>query len=112
MKKIVLDTNFIIYCIKYKIDIEKEIDRIITERFTIYVLSGTLEEINNLKLKESKIALEFCKRFKTIESQGHVDHAIKELINEDVIVATNDKELKRQLDKVIIVRKKSYLELI
>lgn len=118
-KKIILDTNFLIYCVKYKIQIEKELDRIIDSNYKIYIIDKTLDELkklreNNKTKLQAKIALEICSNFKAIETNKDklVDDLIKESIDNNTIVATNDKALKSSLKcQVIVVRSKSHLEL-
>ncbi len=124
MKKIILDTNFLINCLRFKIDFLEEIQDLIQEPFQIFVLSTTLKElekINKLKIKESKyakLALKLVKEknFLTIKTAfKNTDKAILELANKDSIVATNDKELRNRLRKkgikTIYVRNKKYLEM-
>ena len=119
VKKIILDTNFIIYCIKYKIQIEKELNRTIIENYKIYIIDKTLDELKKLlndnKTKlYAKIALEICKSFKVIHTNKDklVDSLIKENIDGDTIVGTNDKELKKSLKcPILVVRKRNHLEL-
>lgn len=119
VKKIILDTNFLIYCVKYKILIEKELDRVIISNYKIYIIDKTLDELKKLtednKTKlQAKIALEICKSFSIIHTSKDklVDSLIKDHIDSETIVATNDKELKSSLKcPVIVVRKKQYLEL-
>ena len=48
MKTIILDTNFLIYCVKYKIDFFSEIDRICNFNYKLSVLSSTIDELNSL----------------------------------------------------------------
>jgi len=119
VKKIILDTNFLIYCVQYKIDIEKEIERIMTENYTINILDGTIDELNKLKERKTKlpakIALKLVENFNIIETKkAHiVDELIVEIADKNTIVGTNDKELKSRLKcQILVVRKKSHLELI
>jgi len=124
MKKIILDTNFLIDCLRFKIDFLEEIQDLIREPFQIFVLSATLKElekISKLKIKESKyakLALKLVKekKFLIIETAcKNTDKAILELANKDSIIATNDKELRNKLRKkgikTIYLRAKKYLEI-
>ncbi|HLD10789.1 MAG TPA: hypothetical protein VJB89_01795 [Candidatus Nanoarchaeia archaeon] len=126
MKIIILDTNFIIYLLKYKIQLFKEIERILYENYQIYVLDKTLEELKNLEEKGkkqnkllTKLSLKFLKinenKILTIKTKENkqVDDLIKDIINKDTIIATQDKKLKKVLKcPIIIIRQKKYLKLL
>ena len=126
MKIIILDTNFIIYLLKYKIQLFKEIERILYENYQIYVLDKTLEELKNLEEKGkkqnkllTKLSLKFLKinenKILTIKTKENkqVDDLIKDIINKDTIIATQDKKLKKVLKcSIIIIRQKKYLKLL
>ena len=105
MKIIILDTNFIIYLLKYKIQLFKEIERILYENYQIYVLDKTLEELKNLEEKGkkqnkllTKLSLKFLKinenKILTIKTKENkqVDDLIKDIINKDTIIATKIKK--------------------
>ncbi|MCQ6254282.1 PIN domain-containing protein [Methanocaldococcus sp.] len=125
MYKIVPDTNFLIYVFKHKINFDYEIERAINSKFEIVILSPIKEELEkllnnpNLKGKEKlsiKLALNKIKNYKVINYEGYADEAILKyaLQNKNVIVATNDKELKEKLIEnnipVMVVRQKKYFE--
>ncbi len=113
MQTIILDTNFILTALKYKLDIISELNRIIDTKFEIAVLDKTLHELKGKKL--GKLALELINRlkFKVIKthSKGYVDSIL--LTMRDSVIATQDKELKEKLKNrkitVITVRQKKYL---
>ena len=66
MKVIILDTNFIMYLLKYKINLFEEIERIILENYRICVLDKTLNELENLENKgkqENKLLAKLSKKF-------------------------------------------------
>ncbi|MBS3159608.1 hypothetical protein J4436_02365 [Candidatus Woesearchaeota archaeon] len=126
MKVIILDTNFIMYLLKYKINLFEEIERIILENYRICVLDKTLNELENLENKgkqENKLLAKLSKKFlrmnedkinilKTKENK-QVDDCIKELANKNTIIATQDKALKKSLNnQILIIRQKKYLKLI
>lgn len=119
MKKILLDTNFIITALKFKIDLFQEIDRIFQEKYQTYILSTSINEleklINTSKSETSRLAklsLQLLKQKKVIilQSKGNVDNTLAS--KKDYIIATQDKELKERLNKVLIIRQKDHLELI
>ena len=129
IKKIILDTNFLLIPITQKVDIFTEIDNIIHDEYQLYIIDKTIEELNNIIEKQSgkdkqaaKFALDLIakKQPTIIETEKNDNHVDKEIINilkkEDYIIATQDKELRailRKLNKnTIVLRQKSYLKLI
>jgi rRNA-processing protein FCF1 len=107
--KTILDTDFLVNVIKYRIDIEEIkspciIDKTIDE----------LEKVNNLNAKAA-IKLIKLKKFKIIKTKKDkiVDDLILEKATKEDIVATQDKKLKKRLKekqiKVITVRQKKYI---
>jgi len=124
MKYVVLDTNFIITALRFKIDLQGEISRICDFSHTLAVLSGTLDELEKLinkgKLFEkrlAKLALTVIKqlKFHMIKAEGHVDDSLAALDPASHVVATQDRELKRRLVskgfKIIEIRQKKHLML-
>ncbi len=132
MKKIIIDTNFFVSAIRFKIDIFSELQRICDFKYIIYIVDGTIGELEKLaetgKPKDkiaARISLELIKKEKIkitkISSKNkrvkNVDLLILNLIKEgNFIVATQDKELKREIRKkrvpLIVLRQKRYLKLI
>ncbi len=121
MKKILVDTNFLLIPFQFKVDIFKEIDRIVDEKYEIFIIDKTIGELEKLikggKEKERKVArmaLQLIKKFniKIINTQGdNVDDIIVKLKDKDTIVATMDKELRKRLKgDVIVLRQKKYLK--
>lgn len=114
MIKVVLDTNFLVYCAKQKIDYNSEIDNLMKESYELAVVSPTLRELKKLsehakKLIDrnaAKLALKLLKfnKVKIIESRGTADKLIYTLGKKGNIVATLDKELKYKLSRVIVIQ--------
>src|SRR3989344_4484735 len=108
MKKILLDTNFLLIPPKFKVDIFSEIERICYFNYKLYILDRTVDELENIikkqkgKSKEAaKLALKIIKlkgieKIKT-EKGIDVDAAIIEAAKKGFIVATQDKILKKKL---------------
>ena len=110
MKKIILDTNFILIPFQFKVDIFSELERICHFSYKIYILDKSLDELK--KLKYNKLALELIKQknIKVIKTKNsaYVDSQLKKLKN--VIIATNDKKLIKDLKvPIIILKQKKYL---
>lgn len=127
MKKILLDTNMLLAVYQFHVDIFSEIDRIADFNYKIYVLDRTINELENIVLKQkgkdreaAKIALQLLK-IKGIEAistsrRGKTDDLIAEYASkEGFIVATQDKDLKTKLIHLnvtlIVLRKKKFLAL-
>ncbi len=123
MKKVVLDTNFILTCAKQKIDFFDEIklkgmDILIPEE-----VFGEIKKIRDFGKKlhfreNAKLALKILEKgeFKKIKLEtmdvdsGLVNFATK---NRDVIIATLDRELKKKIKKPkLVIRGKKKLEII
>lgn len=109
MKQAIIDTNFIMTCVKQKIDFLEEIN-----------LMGILplipkEVIQELRNNKAELALSVLesenKLFKKIEiGTGHVDKKIIEYArkNTEIIVATLDKEIQKSIKnkKAVITERK------
>ncbi|MBT4647415.1 hypothetical protein HOC11_04050 [archaeon] len=127
MKKIILDTNFLLIPYHFKVDIFSEIDRIIDDKYEILILEGIIDELNNIIEKQTgkhvlaaKMAMTLIKQkhLKTINISGteYIDDSIVNISDEMTVVATQDKELKKRLKskniKIIVLRNKKYLEIV
>jgi len=115
MYNIILDTNFLLIIPQFKIDIFRELERICNFRYNLSILDKTLDELKGKKYE--KLVKEIIKRKKIsiikTNSGGYVDNILKNINDKNVIIATNDKELKKQLKTpLIILKQKKYLQLI
>lgn len=130
MKRIIIDTNFLMIPYQFKVDIFSEIGRICNFNYKLCILEQTIAELENIAEKQAgkdrravKFALQLIK-LKKIEiikinmaqsGQRDVDSLILENIDKDTIVATQDLHLKRELLRrgthVITLRQKKYLEI-
>jgi rRNA-processing protein FCF1 len=122
--KILLDTNFLLDMLRYKLDfsIFQELD----ESVELFISSETLREIKsmaNRKTKEGRLAIVALKlietqKIKIVQSlKKEVDEDLLELAKkEGFIVATNDKDLKEKLKKenvrIICLRNKKKIEVV
>ncbi|MBI2148322.1 ribonuclease VapC [Candidatus Woesearchaeota archaeon] len=113
MKTIVLDTNFLIYCAKYKIDFFSEIDRLCFFPYKLAVVDETITELEKVKPKELNLIKKFIEKIQVIKSnENYVDKELISLSKKGFIIATQDLELKKKLEcPVIVIRQKKYLEL-
>ena len=126
MKKIIIDTNFLMLPYKLRIDIFSEFSRIRNFNYTLHIFEQSINELGNIIEKQSGIdkksaqfALKLIK-LKNINviksSQEDVDSLILNNIDKDAVIATLDIGLKKELLKkgasVIILRQKKYLKII
>lgn len=131
MKKIYLDTNFLMIPAQFRVDIFEEIKKICDFQYEIYILDTTIEELKKiienqkgknkdasklgLSIIESKIK-EKSLNITTFSKQGKVDDVLVSISNSDTIIATQDRELKRRIKekggKVLVLRNKNYLRII
>ena len=113
MVQVILDTNFILTCIKQKIDFFEEL--VGTQ---ILIPEQVINEIKNLKNPNSKLALKLLEKnkFKKIDlGRGHVDKLIIRFAKENpkTIIATLDREIKNKTkNQKLIIRGKKKLEII
>ncbi len=122
MKKVILDTNFLLIPSQFKVDIFSEIDRICDFGYSLNILDKTFDELKKIVEKQkgkhrqaALLALKLIKAkkvkaIKTKKDEG-VDDSLAALAKaNDVIVATQDKLLKKRIKKpVITLRQKKYL---
>jgi len=116
MTDILLDTNFLVYCAKQKVDYLEKIKEIVSGKTNLLVLSPVFCEIKNLsekskKLKNrnsAKLALKILKlhllkkKIRIMKTDKQADRAIEEIVKKarkKIIVATADRELKRKIKR-------------
>ncbi|MDD3159941.1 MAG: hypothetical protein PHQ98_03170 [Candidatus ainarchaeum sp.] len=118
--KVLLDTNFLLTMIRYKLHAFEEIKSKMPVKF--YVLSGVMDELHYLS-KDKKIA----KELKLVEQvllvnkveliKSTTENVDKELIQKsnEYLIATNDKELRKKIreigGKTIFIRKMAFVEI-
>ncbi|MBS3101669.1 DUF188 domain-containing protein [Candidatus Woesearchaeota archaeon] len=126
MKRIILDTNFLLIPIQFRVDIFSELSRICDFNYNLCIFEQTISELKNIIEKQSgksKKAAQFALKLIKLKNIGIIksgqkdtDSLILENLDKNTIVATQDIELKRQLlekgASVIILRQKKYLQLL
>jgi len=127
MKKILLDTNFLLIPSQFKVDIFSEIGRICNFNYKLFILDKTIGELENIIMKQkgkdkdaAKLALKLTqlKGIQILKTEKNIptDSEIINTAEEGFIVATQDKNLKRLLKaksvQVITLRQKKYLMLV
>jgi rRNA-processing protein FCF1 len=122
MAKVILDTNFILYCVANKVDFHEEL---LMKGHRVLIPVEVIEEIK--RLRDSTKALKFRDQasiaLKLIESGDYekvsapgkyVDKGLKKYCEEhpEVVLATMDKELKKSVaNRKMVLRAKKKLEL-
>ncbi len=130
MQQIILDTNFIMTCVKQKIDF---VDEIPAMGYQILIPKEVIIELKKLKKDEKKqkslknrdlasLCLKIIKPLKTIKlnktnHKKHLDNLIVNYIkeNKNIGVATLDRELKKRLKnktRILTIRGRKKLEFV
>jgi len=119
--KIILDTNFLIYCAKNKLDYVEELSNLLNEDFELVVPLQVVRELELIKEDKKKkvsgkdkqasnLALQLLdtNKVKKIKVKGKtVDEGIINLSKENKknIVCTLDREMRRILGRVILINR-------
>ncbi len=123
--QILLDTNFLMVPIRFGVDYQAEIERIIEASFILITTPAVVEELKQLKmsvkvgeLKEINFALTLAEKITIIDEilapgEKVDDQLIRIAKREGCVVATTDSELRRRLRRaglsVIFLRQARYL---
>ena len=126
MRNIIIDTNFLMIPFQFRVDIFSEFGRVCHFNYKLFIFEQSIDELKNIAKhqpgkhkKAAQLALKLV-RAKGItllsSSQKDADSAILEAADKEMVVATQDAALKRELLKknasLIILRQKKYLQLI
>lgn len=126
MKKIIIDTNFLLIPAELKVDIFAEIKRVIPQNHDLYILDATINELEKIKAEQKRKTREYATIALSLIKQKHlkiiptfnnhnVDDKIVSIVDKNYIVATQDKGLKKRIKSkgvsVIILKQKKYLDL-
>ena len=122
MKKVIIDTNFLMIPFQFNIDIVSEIKNLVLNNYEIIILKKSIDELNKIMINSkgktklyAKMAISLAKKLKIIDSKSkkYVDDIIVDLTDENVIVCTQDKKLKERVKekkgKVIGMKQKLHL---
>jgi uncharacterized protein len=127
MVRIVLDTNFLMIPIQFKVDVFTEIKRLMTEPYELCVYQGTIDELLVLSKNNGKIAMNAKATLKLIKQKNlkslpnsinetYADSLILDGVTNKDIVCTQDQALKRLLKnkhkgiRLITLKSKKYLD--
>lgn len=119
MKRIILDTNFLLAISQFKIDIFSELERICDFPYTVWILDKTVDELNKIireqkgkNKKAAAFALQIIQdKVKVLKTEeGSVDNILINLADKENLVATQDRELKNKIKTgIIVIKQKKYL---
>ncbi|MFC1682050.1 PIN domain-containing protein [Nanoarchaeota archaeon] len=125
MKKIIIDTNFILACLRQKIDFFEDLKFMGYKLIIPIQVKRELERITNSKQKQhhrefAKLGLVLLSKkkaeFESIDLESrYVDKGIRKFAKENsgVIVATLDRELKKSLENnKVVIKDRKKLEVI
>ncbi|MBN2603217.1 MAG: DNA-binding protein [Candidatus Thermoplasmatota archaeon] len=121
---VILDTNALMMLFEFSIDLESELNRLLGAN-SIFVPTTVLDELkflsengNGKQKRIAKSALALSKNYRCMRTHlsGSVDNSLISLAKEnDGIVLTNDKEIRKKLKelnlKVIFLRAKKKLSM-
>jgi rRNA-processing protein FCF1 len=105
---IVFDTNFLFITFQFKIDIIVEIQKLVGSTYSLFIYEGTIGELESVERKKEKnkqflpliVRMLHIYGFKIIKSkENYIDDQIMSNLNKDVLIATNDKELRLKIQK-------------
>ena len=125
MKRILLDTNFLLVPYQFKMDIFSQMDFMVDGPHELLLPTGVIAELRKLsrgKGKEgaaARFALKLIevRKLKKVKSSGEVDGwLISYAKRKGFLVATNDKALRNRLKKegvkAVVLRSRSGLEVV
>lgn len=102
---VILDSNALMMQFQFHIDIEKEVNRLLSGNYNYVVPQIVIDELSRIakeggskEAAEARMAVELAKTFEIMESPGAGDTGILRLAEKiNAIVVTNDKKLRAQL---------------
>jgi len=121
---IIFDTNFLFVTFDFRVDVIYELKKVIGGTYNLFIYEGTLGELESIERKGEKnkkflpliMKMLHVYNFKIIKSNAnYIDDQIMSNLNRNVLIATNDKELRQKIWKkayqVLYLRQKQYLEI-
>jgi len=126
MKKVILDTNFLLIPIQFGVDIFSEIDDLVLEDHKLLVLDKSIDELKGIietqkgtSRQAAKLALQLleCKgSILETNSKDYADDVIVNLADDETIVCTQDRELRKRVKekkaRIIGMKQQNYLDFI
>lgn len=117
MLQVILDANSIVIPFQFRIDIFREIERLIPKKHEVVTLSCVLKELEGIR-DIGKKGLELIKKkgVRIIRADGKADEELLRLGREgNSVVCTNDSNLRKRLREInvpiIYLRSRGHMEL-
>lgn len=108
MKRVIIDTNALMAIAELRIDVFSEIERICDFPYEIFILEGTIKELEKIIVEQrlkykrmAKLALALlrAKKIPVLPSLGGVDDYLVRCSEKGDVVVTQDMELKKRLTR-------------
>ena len=122
MKKIIIDTNALMAISEFKIDLFRLLEEYCDFLYQVYILSGTITELQRIKetqqgkfKRAAKLALDIilAKNIPVISGEGTVDDLLVSYSKKGCIILTMDALLKKRLHKpYLAIRQKKQIILV
>ena len=122
MKKIIIDTNALMAMAEFKIDVFSELERSCDFLYKIFVLQGTIQELEKIQKEQpgkfrqaAKLALAILrvKKVAVIDETGVVDDLLVEHSQHGDLILTQDILLKKRLQRpYLTIRQKKKIVLV
>jgi uncharacterized protein len=120
MRKLVLDTNFLMIPGQLGVDIFEELRKSCNFPYELYTTSGNLEELKKIRetgntkdRRAAKVAEELVKaknlKIVAVERDKSIDDSLVELSDMGYLVATADRELQKRIKNYAFLRQKKYI---
>lgn len=122
MKTVIIDTNVLLAVALFRLDVFSEVERVCDFPVRLAVLQGSIQELERLSTQERgkfkqaarlALALLHAKRLQVLKSIGKVDDALVVESKGGTLVLTQDRELKKRLQKpYLTIRQKKYVAMV
>jgi len=115
VKALVLDANALLMPFQFRMNLDKEISRLLGE-IRVVVPSSVVDEISRLQTREAKAALALAGKYEVVETELAGDDGVLDVaVRNEAAVVTNDRELMSRLKgvglPVVRLRSERYLVL-
>ena len=119
MKKLMLDTNFLVLPFQFQVDPFEEFDRILNKKNNLYTIDKCISEAKTIENNSYSSLVTKLIEKKPIEvidtsSSKNADDLLLEFSERGYVVCTNDRELRERIKKkgspVVILRGENKLQ--
>lgn len=120
--KVIADASFLMIPGTFRVDVLRELDRLLERKYELMVPESVLEEVRRLaeggrrsERAAARVGLTLANRGKVVRAEGSGDSAILKLASKVDVVGTTDAQLRGKLRArgipVIYLRQRSHLAL-